>query len=475
MKVTTIAMVLLCLAIAKPLSAQEKESNCDSNFKQALTFLKEDKSSTDDQTFAINLLKPCASNGHVYAKVLLGTIYEASATNKEHRKAFKLYKEAAKSGNAIAMFNLGVLYKNGKGCQLNYNKARKWFEKSAEQGNEMAIYSLGYMYLKGLGSIDQDYNKAVSYFEKSEYAMAKYWLGVCYLNGYGVSKNIQKANELLETNFDVTNSSTAVDTDSQQSTNAVSESSITTTTNATANTVDQESLLGSWKGKLIQLDWSKTTIVKKIDFELTIKKDEQTGTLVSSIVSNNQTINDDVLLLDNTLYFDNTNITLPHTGYKESIPTALAYQLLSGDIQLKSFEGVNYLTANIDSYIPKWNESGVPTRLVLKKVVGFANSDKELSDDALKALSEQEESFIKLYPNPFVNDVIVSYNLETQANVQVEITDLSGNSKAVLATGKTQTKGEHRYFFNASQLQKGAYIVSVTVNGERKTRVIVKK
>lgn len=464
-------LLLLCAGISY---AQEKESDCDSKFNEALTYLKEDKSSEDNQEPAIKLLKPCAENGHIYAKVLLAKIYEKSKDELDHQKAFKLYKEASKEGNSIAMANLAVLYKYGKGCKLNYNKARQWFKKSSDQGNHKATYSLGYLYLKGFGSIEQNYKKAIQYFEKSEYPMAKYWLGVCYLNGYGVDKNTSKANELLGANFSNTTSIGKSISNSNDVSNKL-ESLNNTEINTSHSSFKEEDLVGKWKGKLIQLDWSKKDIVNKIDFEISLKKDENTGTLISSVVTNNQIINDDVLLLDNTLYFDGTKLVLPHRSYNDFIPSQLAHNLLSADLQLKSFEGNDYLTANIDSYIQEWNETGVPTRIILKKIIGFENSNEELTDDALKALSEQEESFIKLYPNPFVNDLIVSYSLKEQANVQVQITDLTGNYTSILESEKLQNKGKHRYFFNASPLKEGAYIVSVIVNGERKTRLIVKK
>lgn len=468
MKKVTTVMLLFWLSIVQ-ITAQEQVSECDANFNEALTFLKEDKSSKNDQSFAINLLQPCADNGHSYAKVLLAKIYEKS----NPKKAFKLYLESAELGNDIAMANLAVLYKYGKGCKLNFNKARKWFEKAADLGNEKAMYSLGYLYLKGFGTIDQNYKKAVRYFEKSNYPMAKYWLGVCYLNGYGVTKDTQKANELLGTSYE--NISTVNSETESQISNTTLEQVNTISSNNENTTLSQEAILGTWSGKLLQLDWSKTDIINKIDFEITFKIDENTGTLVATVSTNDQVLQDDVLLLDNAVYFDNSNVILPHVVYSESLPKELNHNLLSADIQLKQLGGNTYLTATVDSYIKQWNESGEPTRVVLKKKAGFTNSDEELSDDALKALSEQEESFIKLYPNPFVNDLIVAYTLTEKANVQVQITDLNGTNTNVLEVGQSQEKGEHRYFFNASSLKKGAYIVAVTVDGKRNTRLIVKK
>uniref|UniRef100_UPI00261D0249 T9SS type A sorting domain-containing protein n=1 Tax=uncultured Tenacibaculum sp. TaxID=174713 RepID=UPI00261D0249 len=117
----------------------------------------------------------------------------------------------------------------------------------------------------------------------------------------------------------------------------------------------------------------------------------------------------------------------------------------------------------------------LPIRMVLTKVKGFENSEDELSDDALKALSEQENNFIKLYPNPFENDLIVSYSLEEKATVKVELLDLSGNSIVELEKEVLQEKGSYNYFVDGTHLEKGMYIITVVVNNQRETRIVVKK
>jgi len=90
-------------------------------------------------------------------------------------------------------------------------------------------------------------------------------------------------------------------------------------------------------------------------------------------------------------------------------------------------------------------------------------------------LSAQEDNFIKLYPNPFKTDLIISYTLDMPSFVEVKITDLQGTKNEVIKKGSEQEAGDHRYYFEGSNFQKGIYVVSVFVNNERKTRVIVKK
>ena len=50
---------------------------------------------------------------------------------------------AAEQGDADAQFNLGVLYKNGRGVAVDAVKAALWFRLAADQGHASAQFSLG--------------------------------------------------------------------------------------------------------------------------------------------------------------------------------------------------------------------------------------------------------------------------------------------------------------------------------------------
>jgi TPR repeat protein len=65
----------------------------------------------------------------------------------------KWYTLAAEQGNAIAQFNLGVMYANGQGVPKDYTIAVRWYRFAAEQGNASAQSNLGTMYGMGTGVI----------------------------------------------------------------------------------------------------------------------------------------------------------------------------------------------------------------------------------------------------------------------------------------------------------------------------------
>ena len=81
----------------------------------------------------------------------------------DYEKAAKLYRPLAEKGNAEAQYNLGVMYRAGRGVPQDFKEARKWYQLAAEQGNALALFNLGWMYAGGKG-VPQDYVKAQMWF-----------------------------------------------------------------------------------------------------------------------------------------------------------------------------------------------------------------------------------------------------------------------------------------------------------------------
>ena len=471
-----IRLLLVLCYFTTTIQAQE-QLDCDFNLREAIFYLQGDENFKRDTLKSINYIQPCIEKGVAEAEILLSRIYASQTEKGQHKKAFKILKKLAKKEHAIAAGDLGVLYKYGIGCRLNFNKARKWFEKGAALGNDKAAYSLGYLYLKGFGDIAQHYGKAVKWFEKSTHPMAKYWLGVSYYYGDGVDQNTDKANELLGTNFENVPQETHTNSSAETSSNGASnQSEFNDEKTDNALPVSNENLIGKWSGKLLKFDWSGKKIRQKNDFVLEIKHDSVTENLVYDVKINDQEYKEEIVSrIDNELYFDQIYINLPHHSFSEHIAKDLDYQFLSTQVSIKNMHGITFLTGNIKNYLNAWDESGAPLKFVLKKKEAFANSEQELSDEILTALSAQEDNFIKLYPNPFKTDLIISYTLDLPSFVAVKLTNIQGTNIELIKKGSEQQPGDHRYYFEGSNLEKGIYVVTVVVNNERKTRIIIKK
>ncbi|MBP1573101.1 MAG: sel1 repeat family protein, partial [Oscillospiraceae bacterium] len=55
----------------------------------------------------------------------------------------KNLEAAAEQGDMEAQYNLGHMYYDGEGTEMNYEKALYWWEKAAEQGDADAQFNLG--------------------------------------------------------------------------------------------------------------------------------------------------------------------------------------------------------------------------------------------------------------------------------------------------------------------------------------------
>ena len=113
---------------------------------------------SDDNLFPQQLQDTLRSEG--YLKGL--EAYKAG----DYAAAFKLWKIAAKEGDAMAQCNLGACYCSGKGVTLDYRKALKWFRRSAAQGNDVAQCNIGNCYHNGQG-VRQNVDEAVKWYRKA--------------------------------------------------------------------------------------------------------------------------------------------------------------------------------------------------------------------------------------------------------------------------------------------------------------------
>lgn len=441
-------------------------------------------------------IKSCAASGDANCLNILGLLYKQGlGVQNSEEKTFELVMQAAKKEFPAAEYNIGRFYMIGLGCDIDFDKAKSWLTIAAERGNQRAAYALGYMYFKGFG-FTQDYKTAVSWFALSSWPMAKHHLGICYYFGYGVEKDEDKAilyfSQSHTTNSDMflkhiaenIKESVAAylakeinETETRTNT-AIAKEAIDKTTeeqDAQVETASKKELKskyfnGKWKGKLIELDWSKKEIARivPLSFEFTAKD----SNVHYKCDLNKETVEGTAILEDNALYFDKLNITFDMPYSENPISNTLVSQLLSSQMEFKTVNKKVYLTGNLQTFTPEWQEPGPPMHIILKQT---GEGDEDLTEVELLALNDQKEHFITLYPNPFVNDVLIQYELENDANVNVEVYDFSGNNTSITLQKETlQKQGKHQYNLDGSTLKSGMYIVRVGVGNEMHSRILIK-
>jgi hypothetical protein len=119
---------------------------------------------------------------------------------EEEAETIGLLRLAAAKGDADAMFNLGLCYRNGEGVESDALEAYRWFQLAAKQGGALAQCNLGFCYYLGEG-VEKDEVEAVRWFELAAaqgLAHAQHNLGFCYATGVGVALDMARAAVLFE-------------------------------------------------------------------------------------------------------------------------------------------------------------------------------------------------------------------------------------------------------------------------------------
>ncbi len=116
----------------------------------------------------------------------------SAADRGDYTRAAQLLRPLAEQGNALAQYNLGVLYRKGRGMPQDDVQARQWYEKAAVQGQAKAQFNLGTLYFNGEG-VAKDYQQALRWFrlaaDQGE-AVAQTKIAIMYDDGRGVPHDI---------------------------------------------------------------------------------------------------------------------------------------------------------------------------------------------------------------------------------------------------------------------------------------------
>jgi len=152
-------MVLgLGLVLALPVWAQEAQTKPQRDVAELY------RAAVAGDSQALEQLRTLATGGEAVAQYNLGLIYEnGPGVPRDYAEAMRWYRLAAGQGLVSAQYNLGYMYANGQGVPQNYVEAARWFREAADQGESRAQYSLGALYAGGHG-VPQDFVYAHMWF-----------------------------------------------------------------------------------------------------------------------------------------------------------------------------------------------------------------------------------------------------------------------------------------------------------------------
>ncbi|QDQ39295.1 sel1 repeat family protein [Legionella geestiana] len=120
------------------------------------------------------------------ANVALGFVLDAMEA--DYQAAEKAYQQAADANDALAHFDLGVMFEEGKGRPVDYKQAQAHYEAAAAASNSSAMVRLGGMAFRGEG-VARDEEAALHWYREAAKlgdADALYTLGLFSETGIGL-------------------------------------------------------------------------------------------------------------------------------------------------------------------------------------------------------------------------------------------------------------------------------------------------
>lgn len=132
-----------------------------------------------------------------WAPPLAAGLSEGIAAYKrgDYAAARAQWEPAAEAGNLDALFNLGQLYRLGKGVPRDLDRAVQYYRRAAEAGHVAAQGNLGTLYYFSLPGAPHVAD-ALAWWEMAAAAgdaRSQYLLGVLYFNGSHVPRNYARA------------------------------------------------------------------------------------------------------------------------------------------------------------------------------------------------------------------------------------------------------------------------------------------
>jgi TPR repeat protein len=146
---------------------------------------------------ALDVYRALAEKGSARAQFQIGQLYRSGkGVPHDDAEALRWFRRAAEQGESHAEANVGAMYAFGLGVSPNDVEAVKWLRRGADQGNAGAQYLLGNMYKDGRGGLPKDNEQALGWYRASAAqgnAGAELNIGVMYEKGLGVPKDLAEA------------------------------------------------------------------------------------------------------------------------------------------------------------------------------------------------------------------------------------------------------------------------------------------
>ena len=142
--------------------------------------------------------RPLGDSGDARAQYQIGMLYRhGRGVGRDHEKAADWFSKAAAKGHAEAQAEYGNHLLHGRGVKKNYARALELFRAASEKGIASAELNLAIMHRYGRG-VPRSYARAVIWYRKAAdrgYIPAMDSLGALYQHGVGVQRDNIRAHK----------------------------------------------------------------------------------------------------------------------------------------------------------------------------------------------------------------------------------------------------------------------------------------
>jgi hypothetical protein len=234
---------------------------------------------------------------------------------------------------------------------------------------------------------------------------------------------------------------------------------LTNLTPAEINTVD---LTGRYEGTRYQYSPDKKSIAQSFVYQFDLQQAGNIVTGTSTIIKADGNYADMKLrgmVIADKLYFEEYEIIHQAKGQD------MVWCYKSGALNIKKDGGQLKLTGATDSYMADYYLPCSGGTTDLTKADNSNNFKKDATDMTPAAAGNNN---LAVAPNPFTDATGISYSISNNANVTLEVYDISGRLVKVLENNLAKNAGAYNVNFSAKNagLAAGVLIAKLTVNGQ---------
>jgi localization factor PodJL len=140
-------------------------------------------------------LREAAEQGNALALFEIGNRYaDGRGVEANMEEAARWYEMAAEKDLAVAQYKIGSFYEKGNGVQRNVAQAESWYDRAAEQCNAAAMHNLGVLLAMGASGATDNETAAHWFLKAAEFGVtdSQFNMGILAAKGIGMEQDLKE-------------------------------------------------------------------------------------------------------------------------------------------------------------------------------------------------------------------------------------------------------------------------------------------